>query len=100
MLSTGRKKPRAAKHVKVASALPAHVESNRIDYKILLDNQCQVHIFSNDHLLKLRLLCHESSSTIRENGSNLAGSVATVRLKRSLNSQANSFKPCWSSSGP
>jgi hypothetical protein len=51
MLSTERKKPRAAKHVKVASTLSAHVEPNRIDYKILLDNQCQAHIFSNDHLL-------------------------------------------------
>jgi hypothetical protein len=47
-----------------------------------------------------RLLCHKSPFTIRENGSNLAGSVTTVLLKRSLNFQTNSLKPRWISSAP
>jgi hypothetical protein len=50
--SQQRRKQKDAKHVKVVDALSARVEIKREkDHQILLDNQCQIHIFAHDHLL-------------------------------------------------
>ena len=43
------RKKKDAKHVKVVDVLSARVEMKREkDHQILLDNQCQIHIFAND----------------------------------------------------